>query len=98
MSPGQQITTIEWIKSSYSSSSGGDCLEFSRSMVAVERPGTPYRIPGGGGLPEPCRAITATGTVPVRDSKNPTGPVLAFEVPGWMSFIAALKARRLPST
>ncbi|WP_442806302.1 DUF397 domain-containing protein [Streptomyces sp. NBC_01317] len=29
--------------------------------------------------------------VPVRDSKNPQGPALAFAAPAWTSFIAALK-------
>ncbi|MCC3651196.1 MULTISPECIES: DUF397 domain-containing protein [Streptomyces] len=29
--------------------------------------------------------------VPVRDSKNPTGPVLVFPLGGWTPFIAAVK-------
>ncbi|MEV8334217.1 DUF397 domain-containing protein [Streptomyces niveus] len=29
--------------------------------------------------------------VPVRDSKNPHGPVLAFGAPGWASFVSAVK-------
>ncbi|MFG2832852.1 DUF397 domain-containing protein [Streptomyces sp. NPDC048434] len=32
------------------------------------------------------------GTVPVRDSKNPTGPALAFPADGWASFITAVKS------
>ncbi|MEV7867096.1 DUF397 domain-containing protein [Streptomyces sp. NPDC088124] len=32
------------------------------------------------------------GTVPVRDSKAPHGPRLAFGVGAWASFVAALKA------
>jgi hypothetical protein len=31
------------------------------------------------------------GAVPVRDSKNPQGPALAFPAEGWSSFVAALK-------
>ncbi|MFE0189002.1 DUF397 domain-containing protein [Streptomyces sp. NPDC058989] len=31
------------------------------------------------------------GVVPVRDSKNPDGPVLLLPVPGWASFLAAVK-------
>ncbi|MFB6894343.1 DUF397 domain-containing protein [Kitasatospora sp. NPDC056327] len=31
-------------------------------------------------------------TVPVRDSKNPAGPVLLFPSPAWRSFVAAVKA------
>ncbi|GGL87859.1 hypothetical protein GCM10010129_34620 [Streptomyces fumigatiscleroticus] len=33
--------------------------------------------------------------VPVRDSKNPDGPVLAFAVGGWASFVSAIKAGEL---
>ncbi|MFJ5290093.1 DUF397 domain-containing protein [Streptomyces sp. NPDC088348] len=29
--------------------------------------------------------------VPVRDSKNPHGPVLAFAAAGWESFVSAVK-------
>ncbi|MFE2373759.1 DUF397 domain-containing protein [Streptomyces sp. NPDC059398] len=29
--------------------------------------------------------------VPVRDSKNPDGPVLAFAAHGWSSFVSALR-------
>ncbi|QIQ02627.1 DUF397 domain-containing protein [Streptomyces liangshanensis] len=29
--------------------------------------------------------------VPVRDSKNPLGPVLAFPADGWSSFVSAVK-------
>ncbi|MFE4371766.1 DUF397 domain-containing protein [Streptomyces sp. NPDC056835] len=32
------------------------------------------------------------GTVPVRDSKAPDGPHLAFGAGAWASFVAALKA------
>ncbi|WP_446038450.1 DUF397 domain-containing protein [Streptomyces sp. SID1121] len=33
--------------------------------------------------------------VPVRDSKNPHGPALAFPAPAWASFVAALKGGEL---
>lgn len=32
------------------------------------------------------------GAVAVRDSKDKTGPVLAFDVQGWRSFIDSLKS------
>ncbi|GCB46624.1 DUF397 domain-containing protein [Streptomyces sp. NL15-2K] len=32
------------------------------------------------------------GTVPVRDSKNPTGPVLLFGDRAWAQFVGALNA------
>ncbi|MEV5015176.1 DUF397 domain-containing protein [Streptomyces sp. NPDC053780] len=37
------------------------------------------------------------GGIPVRDSKVPTGPALLFSVPGWTSFITALKEALPPS-
>ncbi|MFI2033003.1 DUF397 domain-containing protein [Streptomyces buecherae] len=39
----------------------------------------------------PARAV-ATRTVPVRDSKHPNGPALAFDAAAWTSFIDAIKA------
>ncbi|MEU0302069.1 DUF397 domain-containing protein [Streptomyces sp. NPDC006175] len=32
-----------------------------------------------------------TDVVPVRDSKNPLGPVLTFAADGWSSFVSAVK-------
>ncbi|MER0240802.1 DUF397 domain-containing protein [Streptomyces sp. HSW2009] len=60
--------TDGWIKSSYSGSNGGQCIEWA-----------------------PARAAT-TGTVPVRDSKNPNGPTLAFGTTAWTAFVAGVKA------
>ncbi|WP_033332236.1 DUF397 domain-containing protein [Streptomyces novaecaesareae] len=36
------------------------------------------------------------GLVPVRDSKDPHGPVLAFPTAAWKAFIAAIRAGDLP--
>ncbi|MFF3753531.1 DUF397 domain-containing protein [Streptomyces sp. NPDC002018] len=33
--------------------------------------------------------------IPVRDSKNPTGPTLHFQPADWTTFIASLKAKNL---
>jgi hypothetical protein len=38
-------------------------------------------------------ADNLTGVVGVRDSKDPTGPVLAFEPVAWHSFVCAVKPR-----
>ncbi|MFG2610379.1 DUF397 domain-containing protein [Streptomyces anulatus] len=35
---------------------------------------------------------SATGTVPVRDSKNPGGPALALAAAAFSSFVAGVKA------
>ncbi|MER0243870.1 DUF397 domain-containing protein [Streptomyces sp. HSW2009] len=39
----------------------------------------------------PAQAAT-TGTVPVRDSKTPHGPTLAFGATAWNTFVAGVKA------
>ncbi len=65
MSTTPDLSRVEWIKSSYSNGGGGDCVEFTRSIVA-------------------------TGIVPVRDSKDPSGPALTFPVTAWREFISAV--------
>jgi hypothetical protein len=60
------LTNARWRKSSYTGSSGTNCVE-----VAA--------------LP---------GTVAVRDSKDPGGPVLTLTPAAWRSFVAAVKAGR----
>ncbi|WP_256220570.1 MULTISPECIES: DUF397 domain-containing protein [unclassified Streptomyces] len=37
------------------------------------------------------------GLVPVRDSKDPDGPVLAFERDTWASFVGAVRDAALPA-
>ncbi|MDI5974469.1 DUF397 domain-containing protein, partial [Streptomyces sp. SL13] len=34
--------------------------------------------------------FAATGVVPVRDSKDPSGPALAFSTTGWTTFVNAV--------
>ncbi|TDB97329.1 DUF397 domain-containing protein [Micromonospora fluostatini] len=36
------------------------------------------------------------GVVGVRDSKDPSGPVLTFGVPAWQTFLSTVKAHPLP--
>jgi hypothetical protein len=38
-----------------------------------------------------------SGAVPVRDSKNPSGPALVFPADAWTSFITATKGDDLPA-
>ncbi|MFI9339876.1 DUF397 domain-containing protein [Streptomyces sp. NPDC052773] len=35
--------------------------------------------------------------IPVRDSKNPTGPALVFPAAGWSSFVRAIRSGELPA-
>ncbi|MBW1596633.1 DUF397 domain-containing protein [Streptomyces sp. JJ38] len=55
-----------------------------------------YSNGDGGGCVEWAPALSATGTVPVRDSKVPDGPALAFPRTGWAAFVTAVKDDRLP--
>lgn len=36
------------------------------------------------------------GLMPVRDSKNPTGPALTVPATAWSSFVSAVKTSRFP--
>ncbi|MFF4606276.1 DUF397 domain-containing protein [Streptomyces sp. NPDC001339] len=36
------------------------------------------------------------GLVPVRDSKTPHGPAIAFRAPAWSAFVGAVKSERFP--
>jgi hypothetical protein len=40
-------------------------------------------------------ADNVPGIVAVRDSKNPSGPVLRFSADGWQAFVASVKAGQL---
>ncbi|GAA0389062.1 DUF397 domain-containing protein [Streptomyces luteireticuli] len=63
----QDLSRPEWVKSSYSSGQGGQCVEWA-----------------------PARA--AYGSIPIRDSKRPQGPSLAFSSASWHSFVTEINA------
>ncbi|MEV6974912.1 DUF397 domain-containing protein [Kitasatospora sp. NPDC093806] len=46
----------------------------------------------GGDCVEVARNLVAAGLVPVRDSKDPHGPALAFPAAAFASFITAVQA------
>ncbi|MCX4629179.1 DUF397 domain-containing protein [Streptomyces sp. NBC_01443] len=76
------LSTATWHKSSYSDGTGGDCLE-----MATWRKSTHSAGDGGN-----CLEVAAghPDLVPVRDSKVPDGPHLAFNGPAWTAFVASL--------
>ena len=41
--------------------------------------------------------VATTGTVPVRDSKDPSGPTLVFPAAAFAAFVRAVKAGEFPS-
>jgi hypothetical protein len=58
---------MKWVKSSYSSGTGGNCVEVARNLP---------------------------GIVAVRDSKDPSGPVLRFTAGDWERLVESMKSGR----
>ncbi|WP_411078865.1 DUF397 domain-containing protein [Streptomyces sp. cmx-18-6] len=50
---------------------------------------SPYSGPNGGDCVE--MADAPCGPVPVRDSKNPTGPSIIIAAPAWRAFVDGLR-------
>lgn len=72
-------STLRWLRSSYSSDAGGQCVE-----VAYVWRKSSHSAASDGDCVEvaPC---TGEGAVHVRDSKNP-GPTLTLAGPAWSAF------------
>ncbi|MER7109522.1 DUF397 domain-containing protein [Streptomyces sp. NPDC000229] len=70
---------LTWFKSSYSGDEGGACVE-----VAYDWRKSSYSGSEGGACVEVAAHPTA---VHVRDSKNPTGPVLTISPTAWEAFL-----------
>jgi hypothetical protein len=89
-----------WRKSSYSQSTGGDCVEvghwrkssYSTSTggdcieVAPWRKSTHSTSTGGN-----CVEVRASADVLVRDTTDRDGAVLSFRTPTWHRFLATLR-------
>lgn len=72
-------TPLQWFKSSYSGSDGGNCLE-----VAYTWRKSSYSSDEGGA----CLEIAAHPTaVHIRDSKNPDGPHFTVAPTTWTAFL-----------
>ncbi|KOV55631.1 DUF397 domain-containing protein [Streptomyces sp. MMG1121] len=70
---------LTWFKSSYSGSQGGDCIELACAWRKSSYSGSE-----GGDCIE---VATHPTTIHVRDSKNPTGPVLTLSPTTWTEFL-----------
>ncbi|MFF5716998.1 DUF397 domain-containing protein [Streptomyces buecherae] len=46
----------------------------------------------GGNCVEVAANLAPHGTVPVRDSKDPHGPTLAFDISAWSAFVAGIRS------
>ncbi|MFH8555417.1 DUF397 domain-containing protein [Streptomyces celluloflavus] len=51
-----------------------------------------YSNNGGDCIEVAANLVVTRGVVPVRDSKNPSGPVLDFPADAFSSFVAGVKA------
>ncbi|MDH6128746.1 DUF397 domain-containing protein [Kitasatospora sp. GP82] len=78
-------TSLKWFKSSYSNDQGGDCVE-----VAVSWRKSSYSDSEGGACVE---VAACADTVHVRDSKDRSGPQLAFTPAAWAEFVAYAAAQ-----
>jgi hypothetical protein len=74
-------TELTWFKSSYSDDGGSNCVEVAVSWAKSSYSGTEG---------DNCVEVAAggQGTVHVRDSKDKSGPQLAFPAAAWAEFIA----------
>ncbi|WP_329118194.1 DUF397 domain-containing protein [Streptomyces sp. NBC_01465] len=76
----EDTSELEWVKSSYSSSSNGnDCVEVAWVKSS-------YSSSGDGN--DCVEVATTPRTIHVRDSKNTTGPQLTFTSAPWFAFLA----------
>jgi Domain of unknown function (DUF397) len=84
-----QLSHTMWRKSSYSTGSGGDCVE----VAAVWRKSS--RNTGTGG---DCVEVAhhRPGLVAVRDSKDRGGPQLSISDQAWSRFVQGIKDRSGP--
>ncbi|MEU6822431.1 DUF397 domain-containing protein [Streptomyces atriruber] len=78
-------TALEWFKSSYSGSEGGQCLE-----VACAWSKSSYSGSDGGNCIEVAAHPTA---IHIRDSKNPDGPHFTVAPDAWTAFLSLPQAR-----
>lgn len=72
-------STLRWFKSSYSSPSGGDCIE-----VAFDWRTSSYSSSSGGDCVE---VASCPHSVHVRDSKVTDGPAFAVAPDAWSAFV-----------
>jgi hypothetical protein len=85
------LSSVTWRKSSYSNTSGGDCIEVSGDFLSgAEWRTSSYSNTSGG---ECVEVASNLPLVPVRDSKNPTHGTLIFGVEAWSEFVRSAKAQ-----
>ncbi|MFE9361277.1 DUF397 domain-containing protein [Streptomyces sp. NPDC006978] len=88
MATGPNLKSTPWRKSSYSGSTGGECVECTVTGGAAWRKSS-YSGTNGGDCVEVADGCSAS--VPVRDSKNPAGPVIVMSTDAWQAFVDGLR-------
>ncbi|MBL1095505.1 DUF397 domain-containing protein [Streptomyces coffeae] len=73
------LKPFEWIKSSYSTADGPDCVEVAWMKSSYSTADGPACVEVAA---DPC------GTIHIRDSKNPDGPQLAVAPATWTAFVS----------
>ncbi|PWI43390.1 DUF397 domain-containing protein [Streptomyces sp. ICBB 8177] len=81
-----KLIGASWRKSSYSGDHGGDCVEVAALGTVQWRKST-YSADHGGDCVE---VAELPDLIAVRDSKNPTGPALAFSPEAFRAFVGAV--------
>ncbi|MER5788053.1 DUF397 domain-containing protein [Streptomyces sp. NPDC001980] len=80
------LSGVTWRKSSYSNTSGGDCVEVSDDLLATASwHKSSYSNTAGGECLEAAAGLPSL--VPVRDSKAPSRGTLLFEASAWSAFV-----------
>jgi hypothetical protein len=89
METSQRLTPATWRKSSYSSSSGGDCVECTPLGTAEWRKSS-YSGSSGG---ECVEVADLTPHIALRDSKNPGAGVFTVSPTAFSAFVSHVSAR-----
>ncbi|MCI3276617.1 DUF397 domain-containing protein [Streptomyces cylindrosporus] len=79
------MTELAWFKSSYSDSSGGECLE-----VALSWRRSSHSDNTGGDCVEVATPSAPSPAIHIRDSKTPAAPHLTISPTTWSAFLADL--------
>ena len=87
--PALDLSGVRWRKSSHSSDMA-NCLE-----VAVFGSARWRKSSRSTGTSNCVEVAAVAGSVAVRDSKNPTGSVLAVPLPAWTAFTIAARTGEL---
>lgn len=76
-----------WRKSSYSSTTGGNCVE----VATTDRNHFWRKSSHSGGMNNACVEVAASGAVLVRDTTDRDGFTLSVSGAAWTKFLAAVR-------